>query len=1042
MLCPSDNNPKCLWEINVQKDNYCPGCGLKLVDIEASIFNNSTLRLPKNNVTIITLENKGKIDIEDIYLESNDMIEEVENPLVINRNEKTKLVIKPNSASAIGSKGKLILKSNSDRILLNYDFVIIESAKIEISVDDGFNKDGCWYIDSNEKEIHFLIHSTEDIVLPEKPQVSAPHNNILLLNYEDNKLKLNSMNYEAFSVIGLDNIKEETFEIKIQVNPTGYNKDIKEFDFNIKKYDFPRLYEFTYERKHNCKIPDRRFTEGRLQLIKGSTINKNLTISIANKSANKSFLIDNILVKDTIKRVVNDSKTFQIESNKWLQCTNKDEFTGKSIDESLKADGKIRIAFNIITEKIPNSLFIDEAGKEIKKPILFENEIILNYHDIFTNKTLFTPILITFEIFYPQETNITIDFGTTNSCLAYNKINESGNEAIGLVELDLNKHETQLPTVIRFLKLRDKDNTTSKLFQEKISVLVSDYELLTVAEGVEANTINATAIGFKSQLKNRSLNEQGIVFSDNDGRFKNYSPIELTALYLKSTILNFESNYPYKAKKIHVTFPAVFTQYEKNNLLKAIELCGYSSENVVLEVTEPIALAMDFIFKLEIEEGEKKLIGVFDCGGGTTDITIAEFSKIDGAQNIKFLASDGDDILGGNYLTYLIAKKVYEHIQEKNKDQEIPFPENFIQLTEITNFEEKRNFNAFWSYAEKLKINNRIEKFITQIYTKDGKVVQNRDIKLNIEEVYSSTIAEPIKETLNKINILLLQLYEKGDVFNSFIDNNKTNIIWIVGLKYIVFDNNREMHTEFINSFDLDKISESYMNIRSFDTNLDLKPMYHILGIKFEANNSEYYTFSDLNKIKDYKIKFPLKLDYLLLGGNSSRLEYLRKLAKDVVWCHSKPEFDPNTAKTGVVKGAADYLYYTRMERPFQIQGTKMISYAIGYLLFGEFKILYNHWETEPFEEKKSEIFSITEERDLLIRIFENRDITKAKPEMIPHKPKKQPIIGSLNLPDTCIGKRVYFSFLFEPDKSEFFFKVYEFETDICLSEKQRMAYH
>ncbi len=1038
MICSTHN---CFWNINEHNDIYCSGCGKKLLNIEANPSNSELLRIRKNSVTVINIHNKGSLALREIDLISNSDIKIVENPLTINPDESVKLAIKPGADEAVGSSGQFDVLSKPGNKILTFAYTIIDSSPLLLKIVNTIIKDDIYFIDSEQDKIEFSIHC-DDYESIKKPELLYPEEEYLHIIFDEN-------NKKTFQLRGINSLNNNDFLIRFSINPSGYSKDDKIFEFSFKKYDFPKLIEFINYRKHDCIFPDNTQTINHLQIIKYSALKKEIQLFVENTSNNNNFIITNIEVEDVLKKL-SDNTEIESKPEKWFKCINKEKYLFNnylSIDKHTQIEKEfLLLRFDVIPNNLPDELFIDRNNVIIDQPILFEATVAISYQDSFSAKTQKLKIKVPFEIFTPISTNITIDFGTTNSCIAYNKKLNQGDESIGVVIFDKKKELDQLPTVIRFLKLRNEIGYTFDLFNEEIAVSETDYELfLNIGE---INVINSTAIGFKSQLKNRALNNQGMIFIDENNALKQFTPIELTALYFKAIIDKFESIYPYKSEKIHLTFPAVFSQYEKSCLLKALELCGYSRDRILLEVTEPIALAMYSIFKTEIADGETKLIGVFDCGGGTTDLTLVEYSNINGNNQVRFLASDGDDSLGGNYLTHRIAEYLYDSWLSEDSKKVINFPKEHLQLTEITESIDKKNYLHFYGTAENIKIINKTDDlmyFSNFLYDREGKAIQQDTMikeikKTKINDLFENSIKQPLEESLKKLNLLLIKANEKYNLLENYLSNEITNVLWIVGKEFIVFDNkgNKVFQEEF-SSDDIDKLNNHYIqNVLEINADLDSEPLYHIIGLKISSDNKNYNVTNNL-ELNDYLINIPLKLDELILGGNSCRLKYIQELADEIVWSKSKPSFNADMAKTGVAKGAATYLYFPRNARRFNINGSKMIAYAIGYLLYGNFEILYDHWESEPFQKISSKKILLLEKEDLKIRIFENRDMIINQPNFFPHNPKKQPLIGFLNIPEELIGKSIKFTLLFNPDASEFSYEIYEFGTNVLLLDSNKM---
>lgn len=119
-----------------------------------------------------------------------------------------------------------------------------------------------------------------------------------------------------------------------------------------------------------------------------------------------------------------------------------------------------------------------------------------------------------------------------------------------------------------------------------------------------------------------------------DGR--NYSAEELSGIFLKYLKESIEKANGVKIKGAVITVPAYFNEGQRQATIRAGESAGF---NVLKIINEPTAA----IIAYGLTGGAKKTVMVYDLGGGTFDVTIAE---INGA-NVRVLATNGNHQLGG-----------------------------------------------------------------------------------------------------------------------------------------------------------------------------------------------------------------------------------------------------------------------------------------------------------------------------------------------------------------------------------------------------------
>ncbi|KAH0786449.1 78 kDa glucose-regulated protein [Histomonas meleagridis] len=119
-----------------------------------------------------------------------------------------------------------------------------------------------------------------------------------------------------------------------------------------------------------------------------------------------------------------------------------------------------------------------------------------------------------------------------------------------------------------------------------------------------------------------------------------------------------------RTNHVVISVPARFNNAQREATLRAAEYAGL---NVLRLVNEPTAAAIAFVLNSE-RFNTKRLILIFDFGGGTLDVSLVE------AQNLTFTvkAVDGDINLGGrdidqNIMDYVLKQTHKEHLKNNPK---------------------------------------------------------------------------------------------------------------------------------------------------------------------------------------------------------------------------------------------------------------------------------------------------------------------------------------------------------------------------------------
>jgi len=137
-------------------------------------------------------------------------------------------------------------------------------------------------------------------------------------------------------------------------------------------------------------------------------------------------------------------------------------------------------------------------------------------------------------------------------------------------------------------------------------------------------------------------------------RGESYGPEQISAMVLKKLAEG--------AAKLHgrvgaavVTVPANFSDAERRATMQAGEIAGFDVSHII---NEPTAAALAYVASGSALSGR---LMVYDLGGGTFDVTIAEVRGND----VEIITSEGDRELGGGDFD----RKIYEVVRSLYKEQ-------------------------------------------------------------------------------------------------------------------------------------------------------------------------------------------------------------------------------------------------------------------------------------------------------------------------------------------------------------------------------------
>ncbi len=183
---------------------------------------------------------------------------------------------------------------------------------------------------------------------------------------------------------------------------------------------------------------------------------------------------------------------------------------------------------------------------------------------------------------------------------------------------------------------------------------------------------------------NRVIKEVKRDMGDNDKEYhiagKEFTPVGISSLILKKLVQDAEKQYV-TLDTVVVTVPANFAESARQATKKAVVEAGINFQNVI---DEPTAAALHYAFSNTLA-GK---IMIYDFGGGTFDITIADVS----GKDIECKTSQGDQHLGGTDIDRIILEKMKDaYKKEKNVD--------------LINDQNERNEIHYMFQAEKIKKN-------------------------------------------------------------------------------------------------------------------------------------------------------------------------------------------------------------------------------------------------------------------------------------------------------------------------------------------------
>ena len=238
---------------------------------------------------------------------------------------------------------------------------------------------------------------------------------------------------------------------------------------------------------------------------------------------------------------------------------------------------------------------------------------------------------------------IGVDLGTTNSCVAVME----GNEPVVITNSE-GKRTT--PSIVGFInggerKIGDPAKRQSVTNPDKTVYSIKRFMGLTFDESKgEVGRVPYKLVKGEGNTPRVSIED------------RMYSPQEISAMILQKMKQTAEDYLGTEVTEAVITVPAYFNDSQRQATKEAGEIAGLK---VLRIINEPTAAAL--AYGLDKMSKEMKIV-VFDCGGGTHDVSVLELG--DGV--FEVLSTDGDTHLGGDDFDQVIIDWLVSEFKNEN----------------------------------------------------------------------------------------------------------------------------------------------------------------------------------------------------------------------------------------------------------------------------------------------------------------------------------------------------------------------------------------
>lgn len=237
---------------------------------------------------------------------------------------------------------------------------------------------------------------------------------------------------------------------------------------------------------------------------------------------------------------------------------------------------------------------------------------------------------------------IGIDLGTTNSCVAV----VEGNVPTVITNSEGNR---TTPSIVGFVNDEKKVGDSAKR-----QAITNPKNTVHSIKRFMGESFNAVQGEIDKVSYNVVCGDNNTPRVDIDGKL--YTPQEISALILQKMKKTAEDYCGETITDAVITVPAYFNDSQRQATKEAGEIAGLNVRRII---NEPTAAAL--AYGLDKSSEDKKIV-VFDCGGGTQDVSILQLG--DGI--FEVLSTDGDTHLGGNDVDYSLMDWMVEEFKSQS----------------------------------------------------------------------------------------------------------------------------------------------------------------------------------------------------------------------------------------------------------------------------------------------------------------------------------------------------------------------------------------
>ena len=238
---------------------------------------------------------------------------------------------------------------------------------------------------------------------------------------------------------------------------------------------------------------------------------------------------------------------------------------------------------------------------------------------------------------------IGIDLGTTNSCVSVMEGNEP-------VVIPNSEGKRTTPSIVAFVEGGERKVGDPAKRQAITNPTKTVYSIKRfMGHTFDEVTKEITRVPYK--VVKGDNNTPRVLIDD-----RKFTPQEISAIILQKMKKTAEDYLGHEVTEAVITVPAYFNDAQRQATKEAGEIAGLKVKRII---NEPTAAAL--AYGLDKKNTDQKIV-VFDCGGGTHDVSVLELG--DGVFEVK--STDGDTHLGGDDFDHKIIDWLVAEFKAEN----------------------------------------------------------------------------------------------------------------------------------------------------------------------------------------------------------------------------------------------------------------------------------------------------------------------------------------------------------------------------------------